>query len=318
MKITLYEPWMEKQVIDLFVDQYESDRDEFTQFFKVFYGSSFQKDKAIRIVALDEDKVIGLQAYFYWPYSKDGVAYNSYQSGNSIVHPDYRGQGLFGKMLNHIDEIASEFKIDFLLGFPVEASKNSFLRREWSNLFDLEWHVKLVSILSLLKPYKIDNYKFLNDNSKASLIAGDSSHYKLTESEAFLEWRSKYSNSESYFTKVFESNGEVLELECKVQVRKKYIKQLVIGRIRTDSQDVQFVTQSLKKFIKLLRKQRLATIISIAYNSENNTVINKAIDRLSFRKISNKIYFIVKPFTDKKNILNRKNWELYHNDIDTW
>jgi len=318
MKITLYESWMEAQVIDLFVNQYKADREEFTHSFNLFYDSPFQKEKSIRVVALDGEKVVGLQAFFYWPYSRDGISYNSYQSGNSIVHPDYRGQGIFSKLLKYIDEISGEFNIDFLVGFPVEASKNSFLRKGWSNLFDLEWFVKPISILSLLKRYKLNACKYLDNKSKFLDVRGDEGHYSLTESKEFLEWRHNYSEVENYFTRVFEQNGEIVEFECKIQIRKKYIKELVIGRIRTNSQDVQFITQSLKDFIKLLRKERLATILSIANNSENNTVVTKSINNLNFKKISKKIYFIVKPFSESLNVLDRKNWELYRSDIDTW
>src|SRR5689334_1140363 len=122
--ITTYAPWMRDQVAELFSLQYGFNKEEFARKMDRFYDHPFQKDRCIRVVALDGEKVAGFQSFFYWPYAFKGKTFNSYQSGNSLVHPDYRGKKIFQKLLNFVDEKKQELRIDFLMGFPVEDSYN--------------------------------------------------------------------------------------------------------------------------------------------------------------------------------------------------
>ena len=130
MLITFYEDWMKDQVVDLFVEEYKVTKDYFSAFFDQFYDAPFQKKNSIRLVALEDKKVIGFQSFFYWPFIKNNIKYKSLQSGNSLIHKDHRGKGIFSKLLNFIDENKAELKIDFLIGFPIDASFNSLFRKK--------------------------------------------------------------------------------------------------------------------------------------------------------------------------------------------
>src|SRR5687768_7265779 len=99
MDIVLYENWMKSQVAELFSRQYGIERQAFTQLMDNFYDHPFQAKKSIRIVAKEGDTIVGFQSFFYWPYDYQGRTYNSFQSGNSLVHPDHRGKGIFQKLL---------------------------------------------------------------------------------------------------------------------------------------------------------------------------------------------------------------------------
>ena len=143
MLIQKYEDWMRPQIVALFNAEYGTVEQSFDQLFVNFYEHPFQLQHGIRIVALDGESVAGFQSFFYWPMMHGGIVIRAYQSGNSLVHPEYRGKGLFAKMLNYIHDEHSEFQFDVLIGFPVEASYNSFIRNGWLNPFNLQWHVKL-------------------------------------------------------------------------------------------------------------------------------------------------------------------------------
>jgi hypothetical protein len=141
MNIKLYEEWMKPQVVKLFSIQYGRPEEEVSSTMEAFYNHAFQQTKCIRLVALEGDCVCGFQSLFYWPYQKNGKTYNSYQSGNSLVDPAYRGKGNFQKLLSYIDDNSSNLNIDFLMGFPVEMSFGSFMKKKWSNPFNLTWHI---------------------------------------------------------------------------------------------------------------------------------------------------------------------------------
>src|SRR5438876_877685 len=95
---------MKDQVAALFELEYAIPEKEFSKFMMRLYDHEFQSKKSIKIVAVDGKKVVGFQSFFYWPYSFNNKTFNSYQSGNSLVHPDHRGKRLFSRMLNFIYE----------------------------------------------------------------------------------------------------------------------------------------------------------------------------------------------------------------------
>jgi hypothetical protein len=114
IKIAFYEDWMKAQVAKMFSMQYGVDGHFFAKQIEDFYEHPFQKNKSIRIVALDGDKVAGFQSFVYWPYNYGKTTYNSYQSGNSLVHQDYRGKGIFNKLLSFFE--TEKIDVDFLIG----------------------------------------------------------------------------------------------------------------------------------------------------------------------------------------------------------
>src|SRR3954467_5729352 len=98
MDIGLYEEWMRPQISKMFSDQYGIREEAFAQLMSDFYEHPFQKNKCIRIIAKEGNMVTGFQSFFYWPYEINGRVYNSYQSGNSLVRPGFRGKGIFQKL----------------------------------------------------------------------------------------------------------------------------------------------------------------------------------------------------------------------------
>ena len=122
IKITFYEPWMKSQIITLFENEYSIDKNDFDNLLTKLYEHPIQLNKCIQLVALDDDLVVGFQSFFYWPYTRNNKCYKSLQSGNSIIHPNYRGKGIFRKLINHIFEQQIPINADFFIGFPVEAS----------------------------------------------------------------------------------------------------------------------------------------------------------------------------------------------------
>ena len=194
-----YESRMIEQVAQMFENQYGIKASEFEKLMLDFYEHPFQKDKCIRVVANEGDKIIGFQSFFYWPYLKNGKIYNSYQSGNSLVHPDYRGKGIFQSLLKNIEENSKSKGVDFLTGFPVEASYKSFIKTGWNNLLNLNWFVKIVNPLGFLfGDGKLQHYFAKRNN--APVNSELQNHFQLNITKEFNEWRNNYSSDKNYYS----------------------------------------------------------------------------------------------------------------------
>src|SRR6185437_16663376 len=143
-----------------------------------FFGHHFQEKKAIKIVAMIDEKVVGFTSFSYWPYKKNGVLYNSFQVGNAMIHPDYRGKRIFPMLLKYVDDHHEELRVDFLFAFPhVTASYPSFMRFGYINPFDLVWGIKIINPFALLFNYKAILKKF--STSAEEFTENESSFYKL-------------------------------------------------------------------------------------------------------------------------------------------
>jgi len=316
MEIKLYEDWMRPQVISLFVVEYGVDFNEFEKLFLKLYEAPYQQERSIRIVTVDGEKVGGFQSFFYWPLQQDNKTIHALQSGNSLVHPDFRGKGLFAKMLDFIHQPENNIHFDLLIGFPVEVSYNSFIRKNWENPFNLQWYIKplnpVLSIISNASNQLITSGKFKRIPSD---IRSLNSTVMVEQSQGMDEYRFDYQN-EPHFRFVHEDHSNKALFEFKVQIRKRIIQEIVIGRAIFTTTDSIFRVRAWKEFEKAIRKNCNASFMSYAINELNNEAIEPIVQR-GFRKIDRKIYFIAKAKEGKIDAIWNE-WHIERGDIDTW
>jgi GNAT superfamily N-acetyltransferase len=315
MTIQKYEDWMRPQVVRLFDMEYGTGEAAFDRLFGLFYEHEFQRSNCIRIVAVDGERVAGFQSFFYWPVVLDGREIRSYQSGNSLVHPDYRGKGLFGKMLNFIHEPGSGFDCELLMGFPVEASYNSFIRNKWHNPFNLQWFVKPMNpILALFSNPEKQLRKAWGERKMLD-FKPDQNCSAVAQRADFDDYRMAYETGDFYrFT--FEENGRKAYFEMKAQRRKKIIRELVIGKMLLSEVDQNFMERALEALAKEVRKHANFTLLSIALNNQSSAQQQAAL-RIGFRRIEKQIYFIAKGKC-ADDVKDWGSWWIFRSDIDTW
>ncbi len=315
--IQYYEEWMRPQVLTMFREEYGVDEKSFENFFNHLYEHHFQKEKCIRIAAIEGDKVAGFQSFFYWPYTFNGRTYYSLQSGNTLVHKDYRGKGLFQKLINYAFE-KKEISADFMMGFPVQASFKGFIKNKWLNVLNLKWYVRVMNPIAIVFPIGL-NKRF---SEKFEPAENKSERLKLSEGNDFISWKHKLkgSNHKYYFYTAEVNEGKKITFELRTQVRKKIIKELIIGKIYFEQGTEQYLETGLKKLLHDVRKSLSVTMISIAINEDCKLPdYVKVLKKTRFRKIENEIHFIVRPLkTDIESITNAWLWDLGRADIDTW
>ncbi|MBM3331454.1 GNAT family N-acetyltransferase [candidate division WOR-3 bacterium] len=318
LRIGLFEPWMHNQVVDMISREYGVDWESQDRLTRAFYEHPYQRDSAIRIVALDDRKVVGFQSFFRWPYMLAGRMQNSYQSGNSIVHPDYRGQGIFRRLLTYMDVVRSTRSIDFVFGFPIEPSYGNLIRDGWSNTVDLNWLVLPLSPLSVLSRGTDLTRCTLGREREPTLCGPTWEGFILTQDPSFDSWRGGYMSRERRFFYHYAKGGRHARFDLKAKFRGR-VKELVIGRPLTDCDDPAFVRGALDALVKKVRGERAFTILSIALNFKCREVgLLRILDQVGFMRIRKRIFFLVKDFTVGEALFNPELWKLYFDDIDTW
>lgn len=320
IKITLYEPWMADQVINLFCRQYGNTTEQFSEFFAQFYNHTYQKDKSIRIVAIEGSTVAGFVSLCRWPYSISGKEYNTFQCGNVIISEDFRGKGLYNNMLNFIDENHQSFGIDLIIGFPIKEILKLYLKGGWKNPFNLSWYVKMINIFSIIVPVNKNRINKLYSSQPKFPVNKPTDKTELIKTNSFVEWHKAYNVTFNYFYFTVEDQNKYIEFSLKINIRKKIIKELIIGDIVTNSNDPEFIKLAFKKLHQAAFKTGYVSIISIAINDTNrDSQILKEIIQKNYKKIEKDIKFIYKNFTINEELVSKpESWLLYRRDLDTW
>jgi hypothetical protein len=320
IKITFYEPWMDSQIIELFCRQYGNSTEQFTQFFSDFYNHPYQKNESIRLVAVSDKTVAGFASFCKWPYVVAGKKVRSFQCGNVIISEDFRGKGLYNRMLNYLNGQHEQLNIDLIIGFPIREIVKLYLKSGWANPFNLSWYVKPVNVFSLLVPLNKKRMESLFSTTPAHSINNPGSKTELEKTEEFYKWHKAYNAIFDYYYFKVEKGTEFAEFALKLNIRKKVIKELIIGEVITNSNDAAFVTDAFKQLRKRAFKTGFVTILSVAINDLNkDSVVLKAIQNLGYKKIEKDIKFIYKNFTADEAVVSKpENWILYRRDLDTW
>lgn len=319
IKIAYYETEMKPQVALLFENEYQIPKNDFQDLMTRLYEHPLQKEKSIQLVALDGDMVVGFQSFFYWPYVLNGNTLYSLQSGNSITHPNYRGKGIFKKLLNFVFENKNVLQADFMMGFPVQASYGSFIKNNWTNVLNLEWYVKPLNPLAFLfnnkniEKHFQSNFK-IHSESISTLLT-------LSTQSDFYNWKQNLKeNKSNYFFYTYRiSAHQSITFEMKIQTRKKIIKEVIIGKIYFEGNVIDYLPEALKECVKKLRKTKCVAICSIAINEHlQNPNYVSILNSLSFNKINKHIYFIVRPLNNTASVFEPNLWHIGRADIDTW
>jgi len=311
-----FEEWMNSQVIQMFSEFYGTPESEVLNTHNKFYGHFFQETKAIKIAAMINETVIGFASFAYWPYKRNGVLYSSYQVGNAMTHPDYRGKRIFPKLLNYIDDHHQNLGVDFLFAFPhITGSYASFMRYGYINPFDLVWGIKIINPFAFLANHKNILKRF--SSYPAELIEKESIFYKLERTKDFDDWffASRRENNYAYFN--YDDGVNRTTFYLKSNKRGKWINELIIGDIRMNSDNPGALINAFSTFFSIVKKSMSVSIISIAYNehlkNDKNSIIIK-----KFRKIKPIIHFVYRNYLTEIDLSKEADWELYRGDIDTW
>ncbi|MHA7839214.1 MAG: GNAT family N-acetyltransferase [bacterium] len=314
-----FEAWMRPQVAALFAAQYGGTTTDQERVLELFYDHPFQQDRAIRLVALDGDTVVGFQSLFFWPYRMGERVFRSFQSGRSLVASTHRGRGIFGRLLDHLDQNRDRYGFDFLMGFPVEASYGSFIRNGWSNPFDVGWLVRPLHLLSILAPREVQSVASSFDEVPEPITAvRREGCFELAEDQEFLEWRRGFSSESAHSHFHYREGNECVRFDCKPN-RRGRVNELIIGSVRRSTDDPGFLDRALRDLIAAARTNRSIALLSIASNAHCiGDPLPRILRRRRFFPIRKKIHFITKDFTGDPRIQDPSRWILYRADVDTW
>lgn len=154
------------------------------------------------LVALDNEKIIGLRMFMFWrfanPLKGDNVL--AIRPVDTVTDVNYRGRGLFKKLtLQGIEECSGKY--DFIFNTPNENSRPGYIKMGWES-YEKIGHFK-IGVVNLFKQGM--NYEEVT-NVPEKLLKPKTPHdiYSTKKSIDFLSWRYR---DPQYRVAAFEEDG---------------------------------------------------------------------------------------------------------------
>ena len=175
--------------------------------------------KSLLTIAESDGKIIAVSNFWPWEFNIRGSVIKALQPCDSMVHPDYRGKGIFKLMRLYGLELARKSGFKFLFNFPNRNSLKAYLSIGWHYQGKILWHIKILNPLKFMHglyyqnktdPFNIgSNYAIDIDIINRTYLNSFcyNGYLKINRIEGFHEWRYLNHYNRSYGM-VFYENGK--------------------------------------------------------------------------------------------------------------
>ena len=255
----------------------------------------------------------GTPAAFYGIYSQPLIFNDTFihagQSGDTMTHKDHMGQGLFVILANKTYDLAIEFGLEFVFGFPNEKSFPGFQKK-------LNWEFK-----EKVKEYRIKVFTFplAKIASKVSVLAKLYTWYSgivlkyLTQSGHSFKCSclendiGSVNRTSDYYEYKFKNKNFIINING-VNVWIKIDAFLFIGDIeRSDNIDYKLLIKQIKRVSFFLG------IDCILFQTSPDTFLDKKIGKI----LESKDAFYV-GFRNLNSVVDPKKFKFVFGDADTF
>jgi hypothetical protein len=324
LEIIRFEPSMCRQVAELDLIQLEDGVQKKSERYRHLLFETYPvKHSTIGLVGVINSQIVAAQLFMHWPLKKGSVSYKVFQSGNSLVHPNFRGQGIFQKMLSEGSAIGHKIKADFFIGFPVQMSYGAFIKDGWVDVGNLRWWTKVLRPIKLArqkwsdKSYKTDNIlesPFLKNNlNKYSDIF--SSRLTMRNKKEFIDWRYSQNIIGNYHWYEYVQNNISVAFLYKLTMEHGY-SEILVGETYVSECNTNIFTKALKKFCDEIKKKSYIQAISFALLSPSVSTIYSLI-RNRFVPHKKTAPLLSKTISSEFPT-NKYKWDISLGCIDTW
>ena len=87
--------------------------------------------KSIVLIAVEDQKIIGVRAFMRWNWHRDGRTFSCFRAVDTATHPEHQGKGIFKKLTLKAVELGKEEGADFIFNTPNDKSRPGYLKMGW-------------------------------------------------------------------------------------------------------------------------------------------------------------------------------------------
>jgi GNAT superfamily N-acetyltransferase len=234
--------------------------------------------KPIHIVATSDERIVGFRSFWPWEFICRGQVLKAYQPVDTVVHPDYQGQGLFTKLTAKAVEQAMKIKADLLFNFPNQNSLSGYLKLGWNYVAKLPWLIKPIKPFHLLKtlknkekatPVELDERYRITPEMCVELLERESFDglLRTRQSKEFLWWR--YGENLFFKYGALQVNKGKKKLSAIFELNQKGTRrEMIIVDILGSSELIKKLFKELIAIAKSMNVDFMTTIMTNGYEME--------------------------------------------------
>lgn len=264
----------------------------------------------IIICAKHRGKVISFNSWIPWEFTYRGKGYLGYQSGESATHVEYRGKGIFKRVVNHADQVAMQRGVDFFFGFPNPASYGSFITCGYRAVATNRYSVRVLHPFKKGRAYDIEKA----DRCLAQVMLVQEDRITPAVNQAYDKWRYDI-NTKDYDTIEYAEDGSLAVFILQKRIRKGIPEALLLDCQLTNYNEI-FVDNAFEHLDAVYTRR--ACYIRTFFNE--NTDRGRTLKKYFSLRVKNKYQIlIVKNISSRldSNILfNAYNWDLMPHCVD--
>lgn len=106
--------------------------------------------KSLVLLAVDKSKIVGVRTFMRWKWRSGDQVIEAVRGVDTVVHPDYQGNGMFGKLTLALIDHCRENGYGLLFSTPNRKSKRGYTKLGWAEAGKLPIQMKMVKPVSMM------------------------------------------------------------------------------------------------------------------------------------------------------------------------
>jgi GNAT superfamily N-acetyltransferase len=156
-------------------------------------------------VAINDKEIVGLRTFMRWIWGVNGAELTALRAVDTVVHPDYRGKGIFSRLtLLLLEQVQSE-GANFIFNTPNKASLPGYLKMGWRRVTRVPVSIRPVHLFRTLSRVIRGGKTTLPEQNKNSIhalfedpkldsflsniIEKEDGRYRTPRFRDYLKWR---------------------------------------------------------------------------------------------------------------------------------
>jgi len=330
-----------EEYVDLYKAVYSKDLDMELFLWKNKKNHDLNEQPLIYLIFNEDNKLIGANSFFINEIKYNNETYLGVQSGDTMVHKDYRGKGLFKKIIQYAISDLTNSGYKFIYGFANNQSYPGFVKLNFETMYQVNIYNKILNYKQFLYSKKKHNlFKAIGggldfisnlhshtqdeieitsvgniDDELESFIANCYDRkYHFIKDENTIMWKYHNKPHGNYETVVLRKNNKIIAAFI---LRIDAVDELNKGNIVE-----YFISENcdLRKIIKVLCNYlcRNKKLDYMQLWDCGDLKFIEACKKNYFIKRNNELYLIVKKLdNDFSSISDIKMWHIVNGDADT-